>query len=294
MADGDNSKSDRPSATADLAAPSASLATVNATSSNVSKPARTFSKSPPANQSRTTEVSVKQALLESQPMTATTSTSSLPLDQSAKDATDANGASPYGTRSRNRNGSSRPNYAEEPEIMEYEWTSPKKSQGPSEAANAVTQAPADLEKSSGANTRRSSNTAPVPPVTMPKSMMGNTASHQIPGMSSFSVNPEAAAAPAAPTRKRKTPGGTPAAPQHPSALTQTAASGPTRRQGPATNLQAMRTTTLMTFEGCQGYLKNGKLKADDGTWLAVGGKLLFAQSLLIHLCIKRSQKHSLR
>ena len=28
----------------------------------------------------------------------------------------------------------------------------------------------------------------------------------------------------------------------------------------------------MTFESCQGYLKNGKLKADDGTILAVNGR----------------------
>lgn len=28
----------------------------------------------------------------------------------------------------------------------------------------------------------------------------------------------------------------------------------------------------MTFEGCQGYLKNGRLKADDGTVLAVNGE----------------------
>ncbi len=30
----------------------------------------------------------------------------------------------------------------------------------------------------------------------------------------------------------------------------------------------------MTFETCQGYLKNGKLKADDGTVLAVNGVFL--------------------
>lgn len=225
-------------------------------------------------------------------MTATTSTSSLLPDQPAKDATTtttttaASAASPYGTRSRNRNGSSRPNYAEEPEIMEYEWTSTKKSQAFSDNANAATQGPSDFDKASGASTRRSSNNAAVSSTALPRAAVGNTAGQQIPGMSSFSVNPEAAAAPAAPTRKRKAPGGAPAAQQPYSALTQTSASGPLRRQGAATNLQPMRTTTLMTFEGCQGYLNNGKLKADDGTWLGVGGKLLSASSSRSHAWMK--------
>lgn len=276
MADEDIANPDRLSVTADLAAPSASFATVNATPADASQPARIASKSPPTTHSRTEELA-KQIPLESQPMTATTSTSSLHPDQPAKDATDTSASSPYGTRSRNRNGTSRPNYAEEPEIMEYEWTSTKKSQGPTGTSNAASQAPMDLDKSSGTNTRRSSNTAAVPSTAIPKAApANNTANHQIPGMSSFSVNPEAVTAPAAPTRKRKAPGGAPAAPQNLSTLTQTLPSGPPRRHGHATNLQPMRTTTLMTFESSQGYLKNGKLKADDGTWLAVGGKFLFA------------------
>jgi len=32
-----------------------------------------------------------------------------------------------------------------------------------------------------------------------------------------------------------------------------------------------RETNMLSFETCQGYLKNGKLKADDGTLLALNG-----------------------
>jgi hypothetical protein len=35
-----------------------------------------------------------------------------------------------------------------------------------------------------------------------------------------------------------------------------------------------RESNMLTFENCQGYLKNGKLKADDGTVLAVNGRAL--------------------
>ena len=277
MAEEDGPRSDRPSATTSQAAPTASFASVNAQPPNrTPKPARIASKSPPTNQSRTPDISVKPTPLESQPMTATTSTSSLPPDQSGNNGTDAKDASPYGTRSRNRNGSSRPNYAEEPEVMEYEWTSAKKSQAPSEPAGPAS----DLERTSGANTRRSSNTAPTaptPPTAAPKTTMGHISNHQMPGMSSFAVNPSLTAASAPPTRKRKAPGSAPVIPQNASVLTQTSTTGSPRRQGPATASQTTRTTSLMTFEGCQGYLKNGKLKADDGTWIAVGGKSLIAQ-----------------
>lgn len=157
--------------------------------------------------------------------------------------------------------------------MEYEWTSAKKAQGPADVATTANQATPDHDKSSGANTRRSSNTAAVPIATLPKAMAGpSPVSSHIPGMSSFSVNPEAAAPSVAPTRKRKAPGGAPAAQHAFPALAQASVGGSVRRHGVATNLQPVRTTTLMTFEDSQGYLINGRLKADDGTWLAIGGK----------------------
>lgn len=274
MAEEDDPKFDRPSAVADQASSSASLTGINAPPSDLPKLGRTSSTSPPAVHPRATEVSAKQTTLDSQPMTATTSASSLPHDHTTKEATDANGASPYGTRSRNRTGSSRPNYTEEPEIMEYEWTSSKKSPGFPDVANSISQASAHLDKSSGANTRRSSNAVPTPPTNIPRATIANTANHQIPGMSSFSVNPDSAAAPGGTTRKRKAPGGIPATQQNSSILTHLSASGPLRRQVSGTDFQTMRTTTLMTFDACQGYLRDGKLQSDDGTWLAVGGKSL--------------------
>ena len=275
MAEEDGPNPERPSVTAEQATPSASFASVNASPPVASKPGRKSSTSPPVNVSGATEVSAKQTPLESQPMTATTSTSSQVAENSTKDATDANGASPYGTRSRNRTGSSRPNYAEEPEIMEYEWTSAKKIQSTGEAANSTTQSTITFEKSSGANTRRSSNVAPVAqPAPAPvRTGPPINAAHQIPGMSSFSLYPEPAAAPPAPTRKRKAPGAAPGTHQNPaSMLTQPPTSGSSRKNNSSMSHHSMRTTTLMTFERSQAYLTYGKLQADDGSWLAVGGK----------------------
>ena len=275
MAEEDGPKPERASATAEQPTPSASFALVNASPSTASKPSRKASTSPPANVSRTAEESVKQTPLESQPMTATTSTSSQVAENSTKEATDANGASPYGTRSRNRTGSSRPNYAEEPEIMEYEWSS-KKLQATAEAANATPQPSVNLEKTSGANTRRSSNVTPVAQSAPTRTVAAINTGHQIPGMSSFSLHPEPAAGPPAPTRKRKAPGTTPATQQNSSNPPHnTSTSGQSRKSNYSGHYPPTRTTTLMTFERCQGYLRNGKLQADDGTWLAIGGKLYF-------------------
>ena len=184
------------------------------------------------------------------------------------------GASPYGTRSRNRTGNTRPNYAEDREFdIEYEWNPNKKAQSAYNVSLPNGSHSGGGDKVSSAMTRRSSATAlhgTMPNNKNPTQSMQNSI---IPGMSSFSAysDPSGSAAPPAPSRKRKAPGTGSATTQVPPAATLSTVPSAPRRNGLSPQANRLRPTNLMTFETCQGYLKNGKLKADDGTVLAVNG-----------------------
>ena len=227
------------------------------------------SASPPPSAARSNGAPALHPPAESHPMTATSSSSSLPPEQQNGAPADSNGASPYGTRSRNRTGNSRPNYAEDAD-MDFEYTSSRKAHA---AALPTTSQMNEVEKSSGSNTRRSSNTATPAPPSLTKSTPANTSRDHLPGMSSFSVNPgspNAASAPA-PSRKRKAPGAAPG--PHTTPVNIQASNALTSRRAASTLIAAStRTTSLMSFDNCQGYLKNGKLKSDDGTVLNVDGQ----------------------
>lgn len=275
--DDDEARSNPPSTEMSQDTPPTAFASINQQPAVGPAPPspRMPSKSPQPDQPPTAEPPVKRAPLESIPMTATSSSSSAPTDQQANGAAETNGAAPYGTRSRNRTGSSRPNYAEdrEPEL-EYEWASNKKSRAAAGSTIGNSVVAGDNDRSSGANTRRSSYAAPAGPVTAVKGGNLVAPKDHLPGMSSFSVNPEAAPAPPAPSRKRKAPGSGTAGPQTSSTMTQTPAPGPPRRQTATVASNMVRTANLMTFENSQGYLKNGKLRADDGTLLGVDGEFV--------------------
>lgn len=253
-------------------APHSRPASAKNESGSASLPSRVSSKSPQHNPHLLIHSAAKSANLESQPMTATFSSSSMPPDQQANNSMDATGASPYGTRSRNRTGNPRPNYAEDREVeMEYEWSSTKRPHAGSGPSMPNTTQPGDGDKPSAANTRRSSTTVPVAPPTTNKATLPTVQKDHLPGMSSFSVNPEPNTAPPAPSRKRKAPGNGPTPSLPSSAITQTPAPGLSRRTTSVPNSKAPRETNLMTFDNCRGYLKSGKLKADDGTILSVNG-----------------------
>lgn len=251
-------------------APQARPASTNHESASTSTPSRVPSNSPQRNPPPPPESTAKPTLLESQPMTTSSSSSSLPPDQQM----DTTGASPYGTRSRNRTGNPRPNYAEDRELdMEYEWPPGRKYQGGVGYTSPSNPQSRDSDKASAGNTRRSSTTAPNGLTTGNKTVVPNTQNNNIPGMSSFSAypDPNAVHAPPVATRKRKAPGIGPLASQLSPAMTQGPTLGISRRNGAPPQASRLRSTNLMTFENCQGYLRNGKLKADDGTVLAVNG-----------------------
>lgn len=213
---------------------------------------------------------------ESQPMTSTSSASSTrpaPVQLTMED----NGPSPYGTRSRHRTGNARVNYAEDRELdMDYDWApASKKARGSSTSASS-TNLQAEDNDTAGVNTRRRSLTTAILP---PASKGGNTnlSKEQIPGLSSFSVHPGASASAPQPSKKRKAPGTVPAAPASTSTMPNAANNqvGP-RKAAPVASTNGSRTTNMLSFDVSQGFLKNGELKADDGTALAVNGTYLSA------------------
>jgi hypothetical protein len=198
----------------------------------------------------------------SQPMTASTSSSSNP---SLKDATTA---SPYGTRSRNRAGVSRPNYAEDRETeMEFE-VQPAGEDDTRKVVRASAGDPRSTTTQDPATIRRGTQ--------VDYNTNGQVLSKDhIPGTSTFSANPAAAVA-TQPSKKRKANGQpVPSSANTLLPIINSASSGSqtnTRRTSIATqSVTGVRETNMLSFENCAGRLKDGKLVADDGTTLGVNG-----------------------
>ncbi|ODH46806.1 hypothetical protein GX48_07105 [Paracoccidioides brasiliensis] len=215
--------------------------------------------------------------LQSQPLTATTS----PVSSPASDATpqhattsSTTGTAPYGTRSRNRVGGARPNYAEDRDIdTEYELAgSLSRSSGSSKRVSnlnnsaASVSANVDNGKATGVNTRRHATTATTTNVS-------NTSAHStkehIPGTSSFLANPNANNSTT--TKKRKQPGSHQTTPA--SSTPNTTSSASTKKFIALANVspddRKSHGRNMMSFNSCRAYLKQGKLIADDGTILNV-------------------------
>jgi hypothetical protein len=199
--------------------------------------------------------------LTSVPMTATTSASS---EVGAESSTPS---APYGTRSRGRNGGPRPNYAEDRDLdLEFEMTSPApaskagtSSSKRQTAANSVNGSPAtESEKAPSVSTRRGQATANG-------AHSNSGAKDAIPGTSSFSANLNASNGPSSGSRKRKQPPGSGG-----STAVNGSKRGSTTGSG-AESLHDYRYSNMMTFENSGARLKNGQLKADDGTSLSVNG-----------------------
>jgi hypothetical protein len=204
----------------------------------------------------------------SQPMTASTSSSSNP---SVKD-TGLGTASPYGTRSRNRAGVSRPNYAEDRE-MELDF----------EAQPALREE--DSRKIVRSGDLRSTNVLECGvPTNIIRRALGSqtdyynngqiTSKDHIPGTSTFSANPTANVL-THPSKKRKTTGQAP-----PTNVTAQVSNSPrssssqVATRGASTLPQiasGFRESNMLSFENCAGRLTDGKLVADDGTTLGLNG-----------------------
>ncbi|PBP22403.1 BAH domain-containing protein [Diplocarpon rosae] len=195
---------------------------------------------------------------ESQPMTATKPN---PSNPSAKEAA-SSGAGPaltYGTRSRNRTGVSRPNYAEDKELdIDLELASAVK-EGNGRKSRAVDSVPT----TGNGPTPSKSTSGPGIENALP---VQSNHKESIPGTSSFSANPTAAGTH---SKKRKATAQAATQPQ-----TQAPAQNAQLAMSRKANMAAyagcvVEDSNMLSFEGCGGHLKDNKLVADDGTILEV-------------------------
>lgn len=202
---------------------------------------------------------------QSHPMTASNSTSSNPT------ALDTGATVPYGTRSRNRNGTSRPNYAEDKELdLELEAAlTGKDSNG---ARNKVTR----VDPVVNSEGRTSNHSWPNTTESDLNGTVHGNHKEPIPGTSTFSANPTSNGN-HHPSKKRKAPG-QPIIAAGPDSQARTvsqnvpAAQTITRRASIATQVPGFRDSNMLSFEGCGCRLKAQKLVADDGTILQINGK----------------------
>jgi len=175
-------------------------------------------------------------------------------------------AATYGTRSRNRGGNARPNYAEDQEM--------------------------DLDLSSTATTKKKGSGGQAPALLNPEAVERVATPTQFTPVNSKTAKEStpSAAAPAAATshisKKRKAAG---AVPNHshtpPASATPAPASAASRKSTTLGSSSLTRETNMMTFTKHRSCLnKKGELIADDGTKLAVNGKPDHPFVLLLQDC----------
>lgn len=183
----------------------------------------------------------------------------------------ADASAPYGTRSRNRHGNARPNYAEDKDIEmdNYDYYHDKKDgEGPKKSTrHTAATSNGDVPRGQAAS-RKAAVAADDAKVATSN---GNKDAHPSTTTSSnaTTINTNGTQAPAAThtSRKRKAAGG---------ATNQTSSTTAASRRGghgAAAASTAWPESNLLTFENCHGMPSKGRLVADDGTVLQPNGKL---------------------
>lgn len=176
------------------------------------------------------------------------------------DVVGSSAATPYGTRSRGRNAP-RPNYAEDRDIdMDFDAAPTKTAKRNSSVA---------LNPLVNGSKPVSENESPAPPRS---SLTNGTGSHAaskdtIPGTSSFSARPDDVNGSGS-LRKRKHAASTPNSNSNPggNAAKKHFTLPPGDLDG-----DGRQFTNMLSFESSPPLLKDGQIKADDGTTLAVNG-----------------------
>ncbi|KJZ73615.1 hypothetical protein HIM_06948 [Hirsutella minnesotensis 3608] len=194
-----------------------------------------------------------------QPTASDTAKPSSGSDSAAKDS-GAEMAAPYGTRSRNRSGNPRPNYAEDRDIDmdNYDYyrdkggpEGVKKSARQATAVAAVADAPPRVpggSRKSGVDEVRT----PLPSQNGSRDQVSSSAGGSGGATGGASQVAQASGA-SQPSRKRK--------------ATAAVAARRTSNAVQTTGAPLLRETNLMTFEQCSSRPENGRMKADDGTVL---------------------------
>lgn len=206
-------------------------------------------------------------------------------------------ASPYGTRSRNRNGGARPNYAEDKDI-DMDLFDNYSERRDDDSRKTITRQ-ASFSNNAAQTTPRSGNGTsrkPLPDdtkhqsISQPSAATTNSSTPKDHHGQSQAM-PSAASGTAVngstnKSKKRKADAAAASGSQTPSAPSGANQTSVHRRQagngggnanGNNGSLGAREggyaETNLLTFENCGARLKNGKMVADDGTVLEVNGKV---------------------
>jgi hypothetical protein len=180
-------------------------------------------------------------------------------------------AAPYGTRSRNRTGISRPNYAEDKEL-DAEFEVAASSKDGRKATRGIDPASATAtDAGRSAINARKTQASEYDQI----SSVQNSLKEAIPGTSNFSASPTTNALAGQSSKKRKANGTstTNNVQQQSQLSSQVSAPAVSRRASLALpGLIGSRETNMLSFETCGNRLKDNKLIADDGTVLEVNGE----------------------
>lgn len=221
--------------------------------------------------------SAANSSLQAQQLMGTAAASSTTSSKDSKEPV----AAPYGTRSRNRTGTARINYAEDAE-MDFEMTSTSTSGAATSAASRNPVAadgaqPSAVSGKRGANAGQGSaaawgttgaNTKDGPPNSI------------IPGTSTFAANPQTNSGHAPKRRKNAAKDATNGA--QASNGNHAGAGAPShsgRRTNASHSQSAMipangsRESNMMFFRKTGAFLVNGRLESDDGRTVSVNGEL---------------------
>jgi hypothetical protein len=190
-----------------------------------------------------------------------------PAQSSSKDS-EENGAAPYGTRSRNRPGRSRPNYAEDTE-MDFEMAAASNNGNTSDPVSRDSVA-AESGQSSGVSAKKGSgpaqgnaswgNSGPNPKDNSPNSNTSGTSAVTV-------ANQPSTAQP--PVKRRKNAANANANQQSAPVPSQT---GAKRGNQVMVAANSARESNMLTFENTGAMLKNGHMEADDGQTVSINGK----------------------
>ena len=207
------------------------------------------------------------------PSQATQAPDSRPQEEGAAAETSAStAAAPYGTRSRNRTSGARINYAEDKDLdMEAEVSgaapmepAPKRS-AQSQTNGHIAGVESAEEKVTTSGTRRSGGFAAVNTATATNGTPSSNSKDALPGATAQSAASSHNHTSTTGSKKRKQPG------SNVTASTQAGNQAAPRARGAAA-AAAYTESNMMSFEKFGAFLKNGKLKADDGTTLGINGR----------------------
>lgn len=213
----------------------------------------------PASDMQNLEASSNSTLQPASAKIAADSEQAQPADATSADAPT------YGTRSRNRTGNARINYAEDQE-MDFEYSAAAKNE-----AKRVTQLANDTKLA------KDPVSAKFVPVNGSSQSDKAPTKDPIPGTLTFSANPT--------SKKRKAAVGSSnasASIQSPAGSSSAAQTSSRKTAAPLTAAGG-REAHVLTFTDSKAALRNGKLTADDGTVFSVNGTQLSAQ-LHYHPC----------